>query len=187
MSTVFKLIPIHPSDHELLGLSIEDKFYYDKTLPMGLSYSFNLFEKFSSAVHWIVEHKLNAPGCVHVLDDFLFVGPCPCLTTLKKFIHMSEDIGISIKVDKTVYPTTTLTFLELEIDTFTMELRLPEDKLIKLREKLIYFKKRKKVTLKELQSLIGLLNFACAVVKTGRAFLRRLIDLTIGLRSPGHR
>ena len=80
---------------------------------------------------------------------------------------MSEDIGIPIKVDKTVYPTTTLTFLGLEIDTFT--------------------KKRKKVTLKELQSLIGLLNFACAVVKTGRAFLRRLIDLTIGLRSPGHR
>lgn len=38
---------------------------------------------------------------------------------------MSEDIGIPIKVDKTVYPTTTLTFLGLEIDTFTMELRLP--------------------------------------------------------------
>lgn len=90
-----------------------------------------------------MEHKLNAPGCVHVLDDFLFVGPCPCLTTLKKFIHMSEDIGIPIKVDKTVYPTTTLTFLGLEIDTFTMELRLPEDKLIKLRERLIYLKKKK--------------------------------------------
>ena len=36
---------------------------------------------------------------------------------------MSEDIVIPIKVDKTVYPTTTLTFLGLEIDTFTMELR----------------------------------------------------------------
>ena len=57
---------------------------------------------------------------------------------------MSEDIGIPIKVDKTVYPTTTLTFLGLEIDTFTMELRLPEDKLIKLREKLIYLKKKEK-------------------------------------------
>jgi hypothetical protein len=86
-----------------------------------------------------------------------------------------------------VYPTTTLTFLGLEIDTFTIELRLPEDKLIQLREKLIYFKTRKKVTLKELQSFIGLLNFACAVVKTGRAFLRRLIDLTVGLRTPDHR
>ena len=47
-----------------------------------------------------------------------------------------------MKVDKTVYPTERLTFLGLDIDTFTMELRLPEDKLIKLREKLTYFKTR---------------------------------------------
>jgi hypothetical protein len=56
---------------------------------------------------------------------------------------MSYDIGIPMKVDKTVYPTERLTFLGLDIDTFTMELRLPEDKLIKLREKLTYFKTRK--------------------------------------------
>ena len=45
----------------------------------------------------------------------------------------------------------------------------------------------KKVTLKELQPLCGLLNFACSVVTPGRAFLRRLIDLTIGLRSEHHK
>ena len=45
---------------------------------------------------------------------------------------------------------------------------------------------RKSVTLKELQSLIGLLNFACCVVVPGRAFLRRLIDLTKGIRKPTH-
>ena len=54
---------------------------------------------------------------------------------------MSEDIGIPMKVDKTVYPTARLTFLGLEIDTFSMKLRL-QDKLIKLREKLTYFKTR---------------------------------------------
>ena len=31
----FKLIPIHTDDHELLGFSLDNKFYYDKTLPMG--------------------------------------------------------------------------------------------------------------------------------------------------------
>ena len=46
------------------------------------------------------------------------------------------------------------------------------------------FLKRKRVTLKEVQSLNGLLNFACSVIVPGRAFLRRLIDLTIGVRSP---
>ena len=43
-----------------------------------------------------------------------------------------------------------------------------------------------KVQLKELQSLIGLLNFACSVVIPGRAFLRRVIDLTRGVTSAKH-
>lgn len=45
---------------------------------------------------------------------------------------------------------------------------------------------RKKVTLRDLQSLIGLLSFACSVVLPGRAFLRRVIDLTCGVKNPHH-
>ena len=45
---------------------------------------------------------------------------------------------------------------------------------------------RKRVPLKELQSLIGLLNFACSVITPGRVFIRRLINLTIGVRRAHH-
>ena len=40
---------------------------------------------------------------------------------------------------------------------------------------------RRKVQLKELQSLMGQLNFACLVIVPGRAFTRRVIDLTKGI------
>jgi hypothetical protein len=73
-----------------------------------------------------VEHKLNAPECVHALDDYFLCGSIRLFVlsyNSEKIIHMSEDIVIPINVDKTVYPTTTLTFLGHEIDTFTMELR----------------------------------------------------------------
>jgi hypothetical protein len=43
------------------------------------------------------------------------------------------------------------------------------------------FLRRKKFTLREIQSLNGLLNFACSAVIPVRAFLRRLIDLTKGI------
>jgi hypothetical protein len=43
---------------------------------------------------------------------------------------------------------------------------------------------RRKVTLRELQSLIGLLSFACCVVQPGRTFLRRLIERTKGIPEP---
>ena len=48
------------------------------------------------------------------------------------------------------------------------------------------FLNRQKVTLRELQSLICVLNFACSVIMPGRAFLRRLIDLTLGVSRPSY-
>ena len=44
-----------------------------------------------------------------------------------------------------------------------------------------------KTTLRGLQSISGLLNFACAVVLPGRPFLRRLIDRTLGVAAPHFR
>ena len=67
-----------------------------------------------------------------------------------------------------------------------MQATLPDDKLAKCREQLTLCYRRKSVTLRELQSLIGLLNFTCSVIVPGRAFLRRLIDLTKGVRNPRH-
>ena len=83
--------------------------------------------------------------------------------------------------EKTVGPLTTLAFAGIELDTVLMEARLPQEKLDKCHELLSAFLRRRKVTLQEIQSL---LNFACTVVVPGRAFLRRLIDLTIGVRKP---
>lgn len=186
IENAFKIIPVHPSDRELLGFRVGGGFYFDKTLPMGLSYSCNLFERFSSSLHWVMEYHYQS-SCVHVLDDFLFMGPAHsnnCLKSLENFLQLCNDIGIPIKNEKTVYPTTTITFLGLEVDSLTMEVRLPRDKLDKLRDAIDSFKHRKKVSLKELQSLIGLLNFACAAVRPGRTFLRRLTDLTKGLKLP---
>ncbi|CAG2231067.1 unnamed protein product [Mytilus edulis] len=89
--------------------------------------------------------------------------------------------------EKTISPTTRLTFLGVEIDTSDMTLRLPSDKLDELLQKISFVLKCKKVTLREMQSLLGSLNFACRVVVPGRAFCRRLIDSTIGLNKPHYR
>lgn len=68
-----------------------------------------------------------------------------------------------------------------------MVARLPEEKIDKIVGLLGEFKVKKKVTLRELQSLIGLLNFVCSVIVPGRAFLRRLHDLTKGHSCPKFR
>ncbi len=67
--------------------------------------------------------------------------------------------------------------LGIEIDTMAGELRLPGDKLSRLTTLLDEWGSRKSCQRKELESLIGLLSHACKVVKPGRSFLRRLLDL----------
>ena len=81
-----------------------------------------------------MENKQNLPGCAHILDDFLFVGPSEydrCLADLHKFFNLAKVLGIPIKHEKTVLPTTTHTFVGIEIDSILMEKRLPIDKLQK--------------------------------------------------------
>jgi len=85
--------------------------------------------------------------------------------------------------EKTMGPSTTITLAGIELDSVEMEVQLPQNKLDKCKELISEFLKCRKVTLKEIQSFTGLLNFACAVVVPGRAFLRHLIDLTLGIRS----
>ena len=155
-------------------------------MPMGCSSSCKIFETFSTAVEWVVRHKLSIPYILHLLDDFLIVAPTEslCHSQLNIFLDMCSYIGVPIAPEKTAGPSQILSFAGIELDFCLMEARLPLDKVDKCIGILSDFLKRKKVTLREVQSLTGLLNFACSVIVPGRAFLRRLIDLTIGVHSP---
>ena len=189
IESAFRLIPIHPFDHELLGFKWRDMFYYDTCLPFGASSSCAIFERFSSSLEWIAHTKLNIPYMTHILDDFLILGSAnsdKCLNDLNNFLHCCAKIGVPINKDKTELPTTCIVFMGIELDSATMEARLPLEKLVKARTLLNKYKKSRKITLKELQSLLGYLNFCCSVVRPGRCFLRRLIDLSCKVKRSYH-
>ena len=186
VKNAFRLVPIRPEDYDLLGIYWQGKYYYDRCMPMGCSSSCKTFEMFSTALEWIAQNKLHIPYILHLLDDFLIISPSneSCQHQLDTFLMLWSFLGIPMAPEKTVGPSTTLTFAGIELDTVLMEARLPQEKLDKCRDLLSTFLRRRKVTLQKIQSLTGLLNFACTVVVPGRAFLRRLIDLTIAVRKP---
>ena len=125
---------------------------------------------------------------LHLLDDFLVISGSheQCSRELTLFLELCSYLGIPMSPDKTIGPSTVLSFAGIELDTVRSEARLPGDKVLRCVSLLSDYLKCKKVTLRELQSLVGLLNFACSVVLPGRAFLRRHIDLTIGITRPQH-
>ncbi|PFX27885.1 uncharacterized protein LOC111327038 [Stylophora pistillata] len=189
IKSAFRILTINPIDYGLLGMKWEDKYYYDHCMPMGCSSSCKTFETFISTLKWIARTKFKIQHVLHLLDDFLFIAPseCLCQQKLNIFLEFCSYLGVPIALEKTCGPATTLSFVGIELDTVLMEAKLPRDKLDKCVTTILEFQHRKKVALRELQSLIGLLNFACSVVQPGRAFLRRLIDFTIGIKSPSHK
>ena len=153
---------------------------------MGCSSSCKIFETFSTTVEWVARHKLSIPSILHLLDDFLIVAPTEslCHSQLNIFLDMCCYPRITKAPEKLIGPSQILSFAGIELDSCLMEARLPLDKVEKCIGIISDFLKQKSVTLREVQSLTGLLNFACSVIVPGRAFLRRVIDLTIGVRSP---
>ena len=189
IKSAFRIIPIHPDDYHLLGMKWNNSYFFDRCLPMGCSSSCAIFEAFSTSLEWLAKHFLGTSGGLHIQDDFLFIAESEskCRLHLSKFSSLCDYLGVPIAHEKTEGPGTTLQFAGITLDTINMEARLPEVKLQKCRELLTDFQKRRKVTLRELQSLTELLNFTCSVVLPGRAFLRRLFDLTKGVRLAHHR
>ena len=110
---------------------------------------------------------------LHLLDDFLIVSPSHdlCKQQLDLFLMLCHYLGIPMAPEKTIGPSSTISFTGVELDSVLMEARLPPDNLVKCRDLIAGFLRHRKVTFREIQSLTGLLNFACTVVVPGHAFL----------------
>ena len=67
-----------------------------------------------------------------------------------------------------------------------MELRLPQKKVSELKSLVKEWLGRHSCCKKELQSLVGKLQHACKVVKHGRSFLRRVIELLAAVKRDFH-
>ena len=183
IKSAFRLIPLHPSQYHLFGFSWQNKYYFDKCLPMGCASSCRIFETFSTAIHQIVQDRIPNTIVIHVLDDFLFVSPSyeDCLIALNQFKHICFLLGVPLALDKTEGPATSLPFLGIQLDTVLMQASLPQDKVVRMLEDTRLILSSKSLTLRSIQSINCLLNFACQIMAPARAFLRSLFDLTIGV------
>lgn len=189
IANAFRIINIRESQYCLFGFKWNGEYYYDQNLQMGASSSCKIFERVTTGIEWIAKNKLAIPTICHILDDFFLVEQDydKCKKSLNRFLAVCKDMGVPISEEKTFLPSQVMSFVGYEIDTKLMEVRLPSDKLANCKNLIEVVLGKEKISLRELQSIIGTLNFACAVVLPGRAFLRRLIDLTMGVLKPHFR
>ena len=137
----YRNIPIAPEDRHLLGFRWNQITYIDNTLPFGLRSAPFIFTAIADALMWIMEQK-GVTWAIHYIDDFLTLGKpgTPKCQSNKGLMEATcAEAGLPIEPEKSQGPCTTLTFLGIEIDTQTQELRLPADKLQTLKEALTHW------------------------------------------------
>ena len=189
VQSAFRLMSMHQGEFDLLGFKIGNWYFIDKCLPMGCSVSCSHFERFSFFLHWVTEMESGLHEIDHYLDDFLFAGAdktSNCSKLMNTFTEVCSQLGVPIADDKTEGPSTMITCLGLIIDTEKMSIQIPDE----IVRGLLYFlneaSKRKKITLRQLQSLCGSLAFCARALPAGRAFSRRLYLACERDRKPHH-
>jgi len=189
IKSAFRLLPVAPKDFDQLGFCFQGKFYFDKCLPFGCSISPATFEKFSTFLEFAVRKRSEVGGILHYLDDFFFggaKGSNHCSEIMFHFTECMSDLGVPIAEEKTEGPKTIIVFLGLEINSESLTIRIPDQKVTEIIKKISDIMQKSKSTLHEVQSLIGSLQFACRAIVPGRPFIRRLINAIRGLTRPRH-
>ena len=184
----YRNVPVHPEDQLLLGMQWEGKVYVDKALPFGLRSAPLIFTALATALLWIMMQK-GVTYVVSYIDDFLTVGApasLECQTNADIMHQTCEEVGLPTEPEKGEGPATVIPFLGLELDSAALEIRLPIEKLSRLRAELAKWRGRKACKKRELLLLIGLLSHACKAVRAGRSFLRQLIDLSMMAKQLDH-
>jgi hypothetical protein len=159
---------------------------YDCSLPFGASRSCRICQALSD----VIVRLMNKVGfcCVSYIDDFLVIGKSmtECQSALDYLLELVQSLGFEVNWWKVASPNQVTTFLGVEINCIERTLSLPPEKLAETRLLIKSWLTKKKCTKKELQRLVGKLNWCSRVVSGGRTFMRNLINMIVRLKKQNH-
>lgn len=190
----FRSVGIHKACIDASGLqwifqgNSEPTNMVDTRLMFGGRKSPEIFQQISDSVVRMMKRRRLI--VLAYLDDFLVIGRdyTECSQGYNTLIQLLQQLGFDVNMDKCVPPCQKLTYLGVEICTVSRTLGLNAEKTLNLISKLNLqrWQHKKSATKRELQQLIGKLNWAPRVIRGGRTFLRRLIDLMGSVKRNSH-
>ena len=187
IASAYRSVPVHPSDWTYQGISwpLDDKETYllDTHICFGLRCAPYIFTVISNFIASTMK-KLGYQYINNYLDDFIVFGETyeQCQQAQSTLITLLGQLGFNVSWKKCTTPSTSVSYLGILFDSIEYSLSLPKEKLCKLRRELDFFKDKTRATKRQIQRLCGILSHCSKVVRGGRTFSRRVIDLLKGLQ-----
>ena len=141
---------------------------------MGMCTVPYIAQRISNAIKYI--HEKVGYSLLNYVDDLLAAETKQRAT--RAFNHLEQllkDIRIDTAPDKIVPPTTRIEFLGVTFDSQTMTIEVTPDRIKEMLAELNGWTTKSTATRKEVESLIGKLQFASKCIKPGRTFIARML------------
>ena len=169
-------IPIHTSNRPVLRFSVRDCHYQFTCLPFGLSSAPWVFTKTLKPVTTLLR-ELGVRLVIYI-DDILVMAETPEMArdhTLG-LIYLLENLGFIVHPEKTQStPTQEIEFLGMQVDSRTMELRVPGTKLKKIRAEVAKIRDQQATpSARGISRLLGKLNAISQAIPPGPLFCRSI-------------
>jgi hypothetical protein len=145
-------------------------------LSMGLRSSAHICQRLKNSLAYM--YRNLGFDIVNYLDDFAGVeikqGIDRAFFKLKSLLSAC---GIEESEHKAYAPSTRMEFLGIVCDSvFKLRLEISDNRILEITNLIIKWNKKTKATKREIQSLVGKLNFIGCCVKPGRIFISRILN-----------
>ena len=174
LKRAYRQISIDPKDYNLVSFVWHKHIFCDTVLSMGLKSAANICQRATNAISFIMLQIGIA--ILNYLDDLAGAEKKEkaffayhCLGAILK------KCGFEEALDKASPPSEIMSFLGVLFNTLTMTIEITPDRLVEIRSLVKSWINRDMASLKQVQSLLGKLNFIAACVKPSRIFVSRLL------------
>jgi len=174
LSRAYRQLYTCPSQWNLTAYTWRGSIYVDVVEVFGLRSAAYACQSTTAAVSFLMSKQ--GYSIVNYLDDFGGADtPSRAHGAYEALGSLLALLGLQENADKAEPPHTTMVFLGILLDTISLTLTIPQDKLEATRALLGQWLKTEKATVKELQSLLGSLHHIACCVRPGKIFLNRML------------
>jgi hypothetical protein len=168
-------VPISENSKKYLRFKFNGQLYTFNVLPYGLCTAPFVFTKLIRPISTYLRNNNVLLTCY--LDDILIFGNSEktCKDNVTLACNLLQDLGFVINFEKCVLsPNKVCKFLGFILNSANMSLSVPEEKQLALSEKIEFFQKRSRCTIRDFSQLLGSLNSIAPAVPYGWVYTKIL-------------
>jgi hypothetical protein len=175
LKDAYMSVLMSPGVRKFLKFRWQSRLYQYRTCPFGLASAPRMFTKLLKPVCAVLR-RLGVQMVIY-LDDMIFVNDDPVLLTIqtKSAVWLLQRLGFVINWEKSqLSPVQVIDFLGFQLDSVTLKVSLPMEKVLDIQLSCVDLIRRKTVSARELAAVLGKLVAAVRAIVPGPLHYRKL-------------